>query len=403
MNTNRLFTEEQDQEVARLYVEEELSSLKIAKIFNVDKSTVLESLKLQGIERRSLRAFDDDEEQEIISDYLDGMNMSEIARELDCSPNLIWSVIKRNGIESRGNHGILERDDQEIYDLYLSGKSKKEICEIFSCWRGSINTSLQRSGAEDAMQELINQREQEIVDLYNSGYSMSEVSEIVDYYKNSSTISKILKKHNVDTRTHLYGERKYSVNEHAFDEIDTEHKAYFFGLIYADGCTTIRNQVKFGLHARDVDILYKFAEFLESDYPVRLSNKRCEIAVTSKIMHDALTSKGIIPGRRHFYLAEPHIPLHLEHHFIRGLFDGDGCISTNHDHFVITNRRDCLEWVRKVICENTGANFNTIRKRHGTSEVSWGGINITTKIIRYIYQDATVWMDRKYYRAQKYF
>jgi hypothetical protein len=55
--------------------------------------------------------------------------------------------------------------------------------------------------------------------------------------------------------------KKY--NENYFEKIDSEDKAYFLGLICADGCIlnnkkTYRYQVALKLHIKDIEILKTF-------------------------------------------------------------------------------------------------------------------------------------------------
>src|SRR5271157_1766693 len=50
--------------------------------------------------------------------------------------------------------------------------------------------------------------------------------------------------------------RKHTFNEHYFDTIDTEAKAYFLGFLFADGHNqTSRNSVSLKLHSKDFYIL----------------------------------------------------------------------------------------------------------------------------------------------------
>ena len=56
-------------------------------------------------------------------------------------------------------------------------------------------------------------------------------------------------------------QRKYNIDETFFDVIDTEEKAYFLGLLYADGCNaTNRNAVILSLKEDDKEILEKIKQ-----------------------------------------------------------------------------------------------------------------------------------------------
>jgi transposase len=61
--------------------------------------------------------------------------------------------------------------------------------------------------------------------------------------------------------------RKYTVNHGYFNEIDTEEKAYFLGLLYADGCNVKgNNAVVLCLAEQDIDMLKRFATAIEFEF-----------------------------------------------------------------------------------------------------------------------------------------
>ena len=63
--------------------------------------------------------------------------------------------------------------------------------------------------------------------------SIREIGNILNI--NTGIISREFKKININTKIHSF-DRKYNLNEHYFDIIDTKDKAYILGFLYADGC-----------------------------------------------------------------------------------------------------------------------------------------------------------------------
>lgn len=143
--------------------------------------------------------------------------------------------------------------------------------------------------------------------------------------------------------------RRYRLNETYFDHIDTEEKAYFLGLLYADGGLVnhhgkrvITYSIRLGLIATDDDILIRLRDALYPDkdkqisYPDRSggyagSQPSAYVEIHSKRMFNALVSKGC-GLRKSLTLQFPtsdQVPDHLLRHFVRGYFDGDGCITWN--------------------------------------------------------------------------
>ena len=100
----------------------------------------------------------------------------------------------------------------------------------------------------------------------------------------------------------------YSFNEHIFDTIDTEEKAYWLGFLEADGynheshrCVAIR------LSYDDYHHLEKFKEFVQYTGPIytfeRLTpvsktlKKYCELNLCSVIFSEALAKLGCVQGK----------------------------------------------------------------------------------------------------------
>lgn len=129
-----------------------------------------------------------------------------------------------------------------------------------------------------------------------------------------------------------------------FDNIDTEYKAYILGLIYADG--TINDKVKgkrewrliISLQEEDGYILNKLMED-NSKNKVNILNppavqkenwkKRAVACIGNTYMCNSLIKLGCGPRKSRLGMQFPKLPEHLIHHFIRGFFDGDGCVTVN--------------------------------------------------------------------------
>ena len=129
--------------------------------------------------------------------------------------------------------------------------------------------------------------------------------------------------------------RKYKVNESYFDRIDTPDKAYWLGFIYADGHNSKReDSITIGLKESDASHLYKFRESIGSDHNIKIynctgfnpHNKVAILQIYSKSLSKCLKAKGCVHNKTD-RLEFPDIPKSLCSHFVRGYFDGDGCIT----------------------------------------------------------------------------
>lgn len=123
--------------------------------------------------------------------------------------------------------------------------------------------------------------------------------------------------------------KKYYYNEDFFNEINTESKAYFLGLLYADGYINDKlKYVELTLHKDDCEIINQFIVELKSNRkPVFIKNKKyCRIIINSEKMVNDLIVLGCTNNKTHTLKFPNNISDKLMHHMIRGYFDGDGSI-----------------------------------------------------------------------------
>jgi DNA-binding transcriptional regulator WhiA len=123
------------------------------------------------------------------------------------------------------------------------------------------------------------------------------------------------------------GQRKYKVNEHYFDRIDTAEKAYWMGFLFADGYQNGREMVC-NLQIRDKNHLKQMRKAFSSNHPIsnRTDGMTVSLRIGSKELCAALNRMGCIQAKS-LIVKFPKLEKRLQRHFIRGVFDGDGCAS----------------------------------------------------------------------------
>jgi hypothetical protein len=205
----------------------------------------------------------------------------------------------------------------------------------------------------------------------------------------------------------------YHFNEHWLDNLDCQEKFYFLGFFAADGCNQPQyNSARIKLHQRDYELLNKFNLLLESDRPI---NKRteirkdrnrqdiAEISFTSKYFCSRLTELGMIQNKTKFLVFPDYIPKEYQSHYIRGVFDGDGCISVTQERngcksFAnVCGTISVCEEIEKILKEN---NINCVFEISKTSE-NFARTCIRkqdqiTALFHYMYKDANIYLQRKY-------
>ncbi len=120
--------------------------------------------------------------------------------------------------------------------------------------------------------------------------------------------------------------RDYEIDDSALDEIDADWKAYFLGLLMADG--SIRgNRVTLKLHKDDAYVLDDLRERLHLTRPLTVEGSARTLYFASERIGQALNKYGMVRGKTARLGGIPLMPPEMVPHFVRGFFDGDGTAS----------------------------------------------------------------------------
>lgn len=205
--------------------------------------------------------------------------------------------------------------------------------------------------------------------------------------------------------------RKYNLDETFFEKIDSEERAYWLGFFAGDGNITDEHRLRVRLAVRDKKHLMKFKKAVKWDgkdyYPKH--QDALEVHFKSLKMMKDLANYSVIP-RKTFTLKFPNIPKLLEGHFIRGKFDADGCINkairVNRGksgqiyicyggEFGIEGNEEVVLAIQSRLVE-LGLPINSINyPGKKINRVRYGGINQLRKIYNYLYEGATIFLERK--------
>lgn len=277
--------------------------------------------------------------------------------------------------------------------------------------------------------------DEQIKEMYLNGNSLNDIAKVAQDTKGLMALRRKLNSMGINTsvsqRKYRYklskACKKYTLDEHIFDIIDSEEKAYWLGFLMADGynheskcCVALR------LQSADKEILEKFKIFLKTDVPIhtftRVTNinhlvrSYCEVCVCSPYFSEQLARLGCVQGKT-YSLQFPSIPEYLHNHFIRGFFDGDGCLSVKDRlnrrkcngesmvyQFTITGLHGMLTHIQNILVNNTGIAKLPLKERSITfiKTLRYGGRNVVTSIMNYLYKDATIYLQRKHDLYLKY-
>lgn len=251
----------------------------------------------------------------------------------------------------------------------------------------------------------------EIINLYKTGkYNAVEIGNMFNI--TNSGVLKLVKRHGYYLSVNQSElQRKYSINENYFNKIDNEYKAYYLGLLYADGYNSeSKRSLRLTLQEEDKDILDKFNLDICNNRPLKFRKKEKSshknywiLDIYNKQISKDLARLGCIQAKS-LKISFPDtniVPSRLIHHFIRGMIDGDGSIAiyNNISSVKLTTTKMFCDGLSKVLAK-LKINF-TIREASNKNGINYvlsikGGLKANIKFLNWIYKDATVYLHRKY-------
>ena len=404
----------------RNYTEEELKYIEdnyntstvkqIAEKLQKKESSICNAVIKLGLKKQDHRKWTDEEQRFLKANYLT-MTNSEIAKHLNRTFNAISGQMDKLGLVR--NKSWTSEEEQYLLDHFIN-MTHKEMGDVLGRTEGSV-----RAKCFD-------------MNLYKNEipWTEEEITYIKDHYMEMSNkeIAKVLNR--TDNAIHIkaskMGLKKYPYycDYHYFDNIDTEEKAYWLGFISADGWISKKdktNSCSVGIELQYADIkhLQKFNKSISGNYKItdrwktcslskntEKKNHMCVIRIYSMIMHDALCDLGI-SNTKSYDLSIPKLKDDLIRHYLRGYFDGDGCLTITNKTFsvsIITAserfKNDFLSIMNLeeiIFTEASYVNeFGTIMYRPFLSSNEK-----KIKFLDYLYQDSSIYLDRKYKKYLK--
>ena len=212
-------------------------------------------------------------------------------------------------------------------------------------------------------------------DKYKLGKEMFLQGKTIEYISkelriSNSRFSKYLRECGIETNKY----HKPKIDENVFNIIDTEEKAYWLGFWYADGyVSSNRNTVGVDLKPSDFKHLEKLKKFLKWSGDIKLEKTRCRLNFPNHIKKEMLS------------------------YFIRGYFDGDGCLCYTEKTLEVSmiGTYEFLEVVCDIINIDKKRIYD-LNKNKRTSRLVLSSKKDIENFLNYIYKDANIYLDRKY-------
>lgn len=234
---------------------------------------------------------------------------------------------------------------------------------------------------------------------------MNSMNKLAKYYGvNVKTVTSLMNYYNIKRNVDSQGARKHFYDESYFETINTEDKAYWLGFIMADGCVyrgsdKHSHRLQINLATKDKNTLEKFQKCINSSYKIqdKIIQQKYEVSllkINSTKMCLDLISHGVTERKSLRCCFPTSVPNHLISHFIRGYFDGDGCISisNNKPTFNIVGGKEMLVELQKRLHKT---NLYILKQRSHIATLEAGSDEAMILIYHYLYDDANIYMQRK--------
>ena len=229
------------------------------------------------------------------------------------------------------------------------------------------------------------------------------------------------------TTNHISNRR---IRHDIFSKIETELQAYLLGFYAADGnINEKRKTFRIHLQKQDSELVYLYKDIISPDARTFIveehkttgrngqevnAHESFGVDITSAKLCTDLVNLGIGYNKSYSDLHIPEIPESLVRHFIRGYFDGDGCIT-----IWLSKEKGKSDRVRGKfdICAKSASILNEFIKFFATHDIK---INlnylkrddmyrITTsskkeleKIYNMLYKDSNFYLSRKFNKFDHY-
>lgn len=215
--------------------------------------------------------------------------------------------------------------------------------------------------------------------------------------------------------------RIHNVDHDYFEKINTQEKAYWLGFLWADGsivktasrCSG-KNRMTLSQKVSNVEHLKLFANTIKAPANIQYckgtydGQPSTRISINSRKFCIHLEQLGFDVKSRRIHV--PKMPKTLYRHFIRGYFDGDGCLSiyvqtsqrtpVNRQEFSLTGNETLMLEIQQILNEQTTVSKSVHIKRYKRTDkavsLRYGRKADVTTLEHYLYDNATVYLKEKH-------
>lgn len=294
----------------------------------------------------------------------------------------------------------------QIVNLYNNGMTRKDIrIQLNTPFGDSVikrilvenkciirtNPGAKKGGRK---KEIISEQEQQkIIELYKQGYGLNYISKQMGKLFCADKVRRVLKDNNIELRDFHEAIkvkpedevdlRKYKINDNY--NFESHNGAYILGFLAADGYLPAgrgaKNRIALSLARKDEEILYRIKEELGYTGPIYQYTSQgfpaSSLTFNSKKIRKAVENYGIVNNKT-FKLKElpKNLPDKYMIDYIRGYFDGDGCILGGEKQRCSLSftgaSKDFLSDLSKYLHNKYGVKEAKLSPDHKNFNIRWG-------------------------------
>lgn len=352
-------------------------------------------------------------------------SVAAIAKELGVSSTPLHSGFTRRGIPrsqrfrtSKYGPNVVN-EAVRLYDE--KGLSASDVARELGIPDRTIRDLLRAQGlilrpAREYKFRFTEEEELEICAEFLNGSSKAEIGR--KYHVDPATVQNILNRKEITLRRNpgVYL-RKYTLNHAFFRTVDTEESAYWLGFIAADGAVTEQNHMCVSLAQKDEEHLKRLRASLDSTHPIPTyhypgtgfrGGPRAQYTIYSPEMVQDLGQFGVVPNKTRSLTWPSRLYPSMWRHFIRGYVDGDGCWARQSNLSVCLRVEGnepfllAMQTILMEACSLRRTKLSCRRPGCGSRTLIYGGRLQVARIVRYLYEGATIFLPRKFARVEHF-
>ncbi len=353
---------------------------------------------------------------EVLDKYNSGVPVKDLLLEYGISKTQFYRRLKKEETTIRGYTRFTYALWQTIGEEYKNGLSLNELAEKYNSCGMTISKGLKKLGiairtTSEATRTYNDQQVQQAINNYLAG----QPAHLAGAFCNASepTVLRWLRDNKQSARQQI----NYGGDQDFFLNLDTEKACYWFGFLCADGSITKKRYVCVLLSSKDINHLRLFQQHVNYTKPIKVFKKirhwKCrqpkEYEYARTLIGSSKMAACLMDHGFHRIKAGDWQPLEKLNDnqfraFVAGYFDGDGSI-----YFVNTTGNwvwyICAKYPNflKYLGDRIGIAQPVVLK---SAKKDWiwrlvhGGNLIVPKFCRWIYQNSTVHLERKFNLAK---